>query len=147
MSFGQLPRGGYVRVLDHQPFSGAARLYVQETADDAFGYVDAIHLAPSGPPPDSGRQDSTVPSVIGAPLFQPFWVANHAPATLWSSPNEGDPGIADLPAFSKLLVLAPATGTRYYAQDARSERLGYIDSWHVGPSDALTAEELAPAPA
>lgn len=162
-SFGKLPRGQYVQVLAEQPFPGTARLYVQEATDHAYGYVEAIALAPSAAPPapsdglstttapsgtpgDTGST-SSVPPVVGAPLFQPFWVANASATTLWSSPNAGDEALTDLPAFTKLLVLAPATGTRYYVQEARTEQMGYVDSEVVGPADPPTPEELAPPPA
>jgi lipoprotein-anchoring transpeptidase ErfK/SrfK len=146
-SFGQMPRGAYLRVLEEQPLPGGARLYVQETEDFAFGYVDAISLAPSSAPPLHPATDAgALPAVVGAPLFQPFWVANHTPSTLWSSPNEGDAGVDNLPQYSKLLVLAPSAGSRFYVQEPRSERLGYVEVAHVGPSDPPTAAELEPPP-
>ena len=142
-SFGQLPRGHYVFVPDAQPFPGGGRVYVQEAAESAYGYVDAVALAPSGPPAELGGD---VPSVVASPLFQPFWVANHAPATLWADPNEGGEALGDLPPFTKLLVLAPAAGQRYYAQDARTERLGYVEAALIGPSDPPLPGEFDPPP-
>ncbi len=134
-SFGKLPPGAYVQVQAVQPFANSPRLYVQETEDGAFGYVDAIALAPSGAP-GSGAQTVAAGSPDSAPtaaLFQPYWVANVAATQLWPTPT-GSNGGADLQQFSKLLVLGPASGDRYYVQDARTDRLGYVDVALVGPS-------------
>jgi lipoprotein-anchoring transpeptidase ErfK/SrfK len=144
-SFGQLPRGQYVFVPDNQPFPASGRVYVQEAAERAWGYVDAVSLVPSGAQPDEPGAAS-VPPVVGTPLFRPFWIANHAPATLWDSPNDSARAVADLAPFSKMLVLAPAAGTRYYIQDGRSERLGYVDSTLIGPSGPPTPGEFDPPP-
>jgi len=143
-SFGKLPRGAYVYVVEEQPFPGQARVYVQEAEEGNYGYVDAIRLAPSGPPP--GRGGAGAGAVVGEPLFQPFWVANFEATTLWSAPSPGAESAGDLPPFSKLLVLAPASGTRYYVQDARTERLGYVEAAVVGPSGPPAPDEYA-APA
>src|SRR5687767_1544772 len=142
-SFGQLPRGHYVFVPDAQPFLGGGRVYVQEAAERAYGYVDAIALAPSGPPAELGGE---LPPVVASPLFRPFWVANHTATALWGDPNEGSESLGDLPPFTKLLVLAPAVGQRYYVQDARTERLGYVDAATIGPSDAPVPGEYDPPP-
>ena len=142
-SFGQLPRGHYVFVPDAQPFPGGGRVYVQEAAESAFGYVDAIALAPSGPPAELG---GALPPLVATPLFRPFWIANHTAAQFWADPNEGGETLGDLPPFSKLLVLAPAVGQRYYVQDARSERLGYVDAALIGPSDPPVPGEYDPPP-
>lgn len=142
-SFGQLPRGHYVFVPDEQPFSGTGRVYVQEAADNAYGYVDTIVLAPSEAPPELG---GTTP-VVTAALFRPFWVANHAPSPLLDGPSEGAGTLLDIPAFSKMLVLAPAAGDRYYVQEGRSERFGYVDAAAIGPSEAPLPGELDPPPA
>lgn len=150
-SFGELPRGAYVQVVDPQPFPGQARLYVQEATDKAFGYVDAVALAPSGPPPGTGG--AVTPPVVapvapgGTALFQPFWVANTAPTQLWTTPNADAAAAGDLAQFSRLLVLAPASGTRYYVQDALTERLGYVDAALVGPSGPPDPAEIAAAAA
>jgi lipoprotein-anchoring transpeptidase ErfK/SrfK len=144
-SFGQLPRGQHVFVPDSQPFPESGRVYVQEAAERAYGYVDAIALAPSGPPStDPGA--TSQPSVVGSPLFRPFWIANHAPATLWDSPNDGAQALLELAPFSKMLVLAPAAGARYYVQDGRTDRLGYVESTLIGPSDPPVPNEFAPPP-
>ncbi|HXI19406.1 MAG TPA: hypothetical protein VNM48_23825, partial [Chloroflexota bacterium] len=143
-SFGQLPRGHYVFVVEPQPSNNTGRVYVQEAAEQAYGYVDAIALAPSGPPADG--TGGGVPSVVSTPLFQPFWIANHVAATLWATPNDGSEAASDLPAFTKMLVLAPATGQRYYVQEARNERLGYVDASFIGRSGPPVAGEFDPPP-
>ncbi|HEU5316431.1 MAG TPA: hypothetical protein VFX49_09995, partial [Chloroflexota bacterium] len=142
-SFGQLPRGQYVFVPDTQPFPGGGRVYVREAAEQAYGYVDALALAPSGPPPEEG---GSLPSVVSTPLFRPFWVANHTPAALLAGPNDGAESLIELAPFSKLLVLAPAVGQRYYVQDGRSEQLGYIEATLIGPSDPPVPGEFDPPP-
>ena len=143
-SFGQLPRGHYVFVVEPQPSNNTGRVYVQEAAEQAYGYVDAIALAPSGPPADG--TGGGVPSVVSTPLFQPFWIANHVAATLWATPNDGSEAARDLSAFTKMLVLAPATGQRYYVQEARNERLGYVDASFIGPSGPPVAGEFDSPP-
>ena len=142
-SFGQLPLGQYVYVPDAQPFSGGARVYVRESTGKAYGYVDAVVLAPSGPPPEEG---GALPPVVSAPLFRPFWVATFTPAQLYADPIDSSLALFELPPFSKLLVLAPATGQRYYVQDGRSQVLGYVDGAGVGPSDAPVPGEFDPPP-
>ncbi|MBI3970450.1 MAG: L,D-transpeptidase family protein [Chloroflexi bacterium] len=143
-SFGELPRGAYLFVTPQQPFPGRPRLYVEEPIDRAYGYVDAIILAPSGPPPgrSDARESNAAAAVVGAPLFLPFWVANHVATSLWASPTPGGDAAGDLPQFSKLLVFAPPSGDRYYVQDARTERLGYVDVAVVGPSEPPGPEDI-----
>jgi lipoprotein-anchoring transpeptidase ErfK/SrfK len=142
-SFGQLPRGQYVFVPDTQPFPGGGRVYVREAAGQAYGYVDALVLAPSGPPPEAG---GSLPSVVSAPLFRPFWVANHTPAALLTGPNDGAEALFELAPFSKMLVLAPAVGQRYYVQDGRTEQLGYVEAALIGPADPPVPGEFDPPP-
>ncbi|MGH2352969.1 MAG: L,D-transpeptidase family protein [Chloroflexota bacterium] len=147
--FGELPRGAYVYVTETQPFPGYGRVYVQEAIDHAYGYIDTVALAPSGPPPapdETKPPGAGIASVVGPPLFQTFWVANHTATTLWASPNPSGDAAGELLQFSKLLVLAPAVGERYYVQDARSERLGYVDAAVVGPSEPPGAADLTALP-
>jgi lipoprotein-anchoring transpeptidase ErfK/SrfK len=145
-SFGQLPRGQYVLVVNQEVSPGTGRVYVQEATERAYGYVDAVSLAPSGPPPGDDQPGGGLPSVVGAQLFRPFWIANHTLAQLWATPNEGSASLGEIAPFSKMLVLSPAAGQRYYVQDGRTERLGYVDTALIGPSDPPTPNEYALPP-
>jgi lipoprotein-anchoring transpeptidase ErfK/SrfK len=150
VSFGELPRGTYFFVADPQPSSGQGRLYVRQGADGAFGYVDTVALAPSNPPPSPdataapGTPGTPGPQ-LGAPLFQPYWAASTRPATLWAATGPGGAAAGEVPEGAKLLVLAPPAGERLYVQDARTERLGYVEAGAVATSTPPGPDDLEPA--
>ena len=114
--FGQLPRDTVVEILEASPVGGATRFLARELDESNLGYIEAIALDPSDPPPGE--------RAVPASSFRPFWVATLKDVALVSATGES---IATLPQFAKALALTPPDGGRYYVQDARTGRVGWVD--------------------
>lgn len=128
--FGQLPRDTIVEILEDHPSPGATRFHALELDERNYGYIEAIVLDPIDPPPGE-RQ---IPSAS----FRPFWIATLKDSALLA--GSGDQ-VAVLPQFAKVLALTPPEKGRYYVQDARTGRVGWIDGTQVGPGGAPTPED------
>ena len=106
------------------------------------GFVDATKVGPSGPPP----------------AFTPFWVENFKPVSLLSGAGAGAVSFGTLPPWNFFQVVAPSTGSRFYAKVGTTGNVAYVDRASVGPSGpppppgstaapATTAGPAIPAPA
>jgi hypothetical protein len=128
--FGQLPRDTVVEILEERPSPGATRFLARELDERNYGYIEAIVLDPSDPPPGE--------RAIPPAAFRPFWIATLKDSALLT--GSGDQ-VASLPQFTKALALTPPDKGRYYIQDARTGRVGWVDGTHVGPGSAPTPED------
>jgi lipoprotein-anchoring transpeptidase ErfK/SrfK len=128
--FGQLPRDTVVEILEASPAVGATRFLARELDESNLGYIEAIVLDPSDPPPGE-----RAPSAFA---FRPLWIATLKDVSLVSASGES---VATLPQFAKALALTPPDGGRYYVQDARTGRVGWVDGSVVGPGSAPTPED------
>ena len=128
--FGQLPRDTIVEILEASPTAGATRFLARELDESNLGYIEAITLDPSDPPPGE-----RVPSPTA---FRPFWIATLKDVALATASGEN---VVTLPQFAKALALTPPNGGRYYVQDARTGRVGWVDGAAVGPGGAPTPED------
>ncbi len=128
--FGQLPRDTIVEILEGRPSPGATRFLARELDERNLGYIEAIVLDPSDPPPGE--------AIPPPASFRPFWIATLKDTPLLA--GSGD-SIATLPQFTKAMALTPPETGRYYIQDARTGRVGWVEGTQVGPGGAPTPED------
>lgn len=72
---------------------------------------------------------------LGGPVaaFDPWWVATHSDAELWSGPDAHAVSFGPVPKGSAFLVVAPQQGSRLQVQDPRTGGLAFIDAAATGP--------------
>jgi hypothetical protein len=133
-TFGDLPRGAYLMVSDRQPAPGGGRLFVQEAAGQATGYVEAAALAPSGPP-----DRPELASVRAAPIPLPTPVPTPAPlpAPTIDPPADGQEPAASAPPPPAVPAFRPAWVTAFRATDLWSAMSGGTSFGRVAPGDAF----------
>jgi hypothetical protein len=95
--------------------------YVNSLAETALGEI-RFRLGAS-------RDDLAVPL-----QFSGWWVGVHTPSTMYGSVT-GDDAVEDLPVWSNLVVVGPEREKRLKVFDPLTRKVGYVESWTLGPID------------
>jgi hypothetical protein len=95
--------------------------YVNSLAETALGELRVYYGA--------SRDDLEVPLQFGG-----WWVGVHTPTLLYAA-RTGDETLGTLPVWSNLVVVGPEREGRLRVFDPVSRKVGYADSWTLGPID------------